>query len=225
MSSTPPPKAAAAKRPYDARRRRERAEQERQATQRRVVEAATHLFVEKGYRGTTMADIAAAAGVALQSVYTAATNKAELLHLVVDRAVAGDDDEILVHERAPFHALASEPDPVTQVQMMAAIIAQVQERSAPVQIAYREAAAVDPAIAISVADAHRRRRETFAAVVGAIPAEALRRPVEESTDTTWAIGSTEVFLLMRFVQGWDADRYVTWLGAVLVDALLLPTED
>jgi AcrR family transcriptional regulator len=76
-------------RPYDARRRRERAEQERQATRRRVVEAARGLFPTKGYVATTMADVAREAGVALQSLYTAGKSKADLLRLVTDLAVGG----------------------------------------------------------------------------------------------------------------------------------------
>jgi len=76
------------KRPYDARRRRERAEEERGATRRRVVEAARHLFLTRGYVATTVADIASEAGVALQSVYKAGQSKADLLHLVADIAVA-----------------------------------------------------------------------------------------------------------------------------------------
>src|SRR3954465_6236290 len=98
------------KRPYDARRRRERAEEERQATRRRVVEAARALFLTRGYVATTMADIARDAGVALQSVYTAGQSKAELLHLVVDLAVAGDDQDVMLVERPTFAAVGDEPD-------------------------------------------------------------------------------------------------------------------
>ncbi|HEX4175708.1 MAG TPA: helix-turn-helix domain-containing protein, partial [Acidimicrobiales bacterium] len=79
------------KRQYDARRRRERAAEERRATRTKVLEAATRLFVAKGYTATTMADIAREAGVAMQSVYTAGRSKADLLSAAVERAVAGDD--------------------------------------------------------------------------------------------------------------------------------------
>jgi AcrR family transcriptional regulator len=210
------------KRAYDATRRRERAEEERRATRRRVVEAATRAFVAKGYTATTMAEIAREAGVALQSVYTAASSKAELLHLVVDRAVAGDDEEVLVHNRQVYAEIAAEPSAEEQVRMIAGLIATIQERSAPVQAAYREAAAVDPKVAASVEAAHRRRHESFTAIIRMLPAHRLRRSAEESTDTMWAIGSSEVFLLLRNVRGWDAGRYRDWLSRTLVDQLLLP---
>jgi AcrR family transcriptional regulator len=208
------------KRGYDARRRRERAEEERRATRRRVLDAATRLFVAHGYTATTIADIAREAGVAVQSVYKAGQSKAELLQAVVDLAVAGDDEDVMLADRAAFAAIGEERDPRRQVQRFADVIASTQERSAPVQVAYRQAAAVDDAVAASLAAAHDRRLETYATVMATIPRRHLRRTARQSAETAWAIGSPEVFLLLRSQQGWDAPRYRRWLRATLVDALL-----
>ena len=210
------------KRPYDARRRRERAEQERRATQRRVVEAARRLFLTKGYVATTMAEVAQEAGVALQSVYSAGKSKADLLHLVTDLAVAGDDEDVLLLERPSFSAVADEPRPERQTQMLAALVAATLERLAPVWVAYREAAAVDPKAAANLVAAHRRRRETFGGMIRMLPEDRLRRPPEEAADTTWAIASIDVFLLLRSILGWDAKQYGEWLSRTLVDQLLIP---
>ncbi len=57
-----------------------------------------------------------------------------------------------------------------------------------------------------------------------LPAERLRRSPEETTDTMWAIGSSEVFVLLRTVLGWDADRYHEWLGDTLVHYALTPND-
>ncbi len=217
MESTP-----TTKRRYDARRRRERAEGERRATQLRVVEAARRLFLTKGYAATTMAEIAREAGVAVQSVYSAGQSKADLLHLVTDLAVAGDDQQVMLLARPDFAAIANESDPERQVRMIAALIAATLERLAPVWVAYREAAAVDAKAAANLVAAHQRRHETFAGMIGMIPERRLRRSPEEATDTAWAIGSIDVFLLLRSIQGWDAPRYATWLRQTLVDQLLVP---
>lgn len=213
--------ASPAKRPYDARRRRERAEAERLATRRRVVDAARDLFLSRGYRATTMTDIAREAGVALQSVYTAGRSKAELLHLVTDVAVAGDDADVMVIDRPEFDAVAAERDTVRQVQMLSAAIAATLERLAPVWIAYREAAAVDPKAAANLVAAHRRRRETFGAMIRMIDEPRLRHSYELSADTMWAVGSVDVFLLLRHVLGWDAAQYADWLRDTLVDQLVV----
>ena len=208
------------KRPYDATRRRQRAEAERNATRRRVVDAAGKLFLTRGYVATTMADIASEAGVALQSVYSAGESKAELLHLVTDTAVAGDDQDVMLIDRPQFAAVAAEPDPARQVRMLAAQIVATMERLAPVWIAYREAAAVDPKAQANLIAAHRRRRETFGQLIRMVDEQRLRQPYEQSADTMWAIGSIDVFLLLRTVLEWDAPEYADWLSRTLVDQLV-----
>ena len=208
------------KRAYDARRRRERADDERLATRRRVVAAARDLFIVKGYTATSMTDIAAAAGMALQSVYKAGTSKAELLHMVVDLEVAGDDAPVMYADRETFRAIARQTDPRRQARMLADQIAAVQERSAPIQDAYRQAAAGDATVAGYYEAAHLRRLQTITAAVQTIPRSALRRPAEEATTTVWAIASPEVFHLLRHVRHWDSDQYRTWLRRTLADALL-----
>jgi len=218
MSSDP------SKRPYDARRRRERAEEERRATRVRVVQAATKLFVANGYTATTMAGIAREAGVAMQSVYTAGRSKADLLQAAVQRAVAGDDADVLVHQRPAYADLAAEPNPVRQVELIANLICDIQQRSAPIQVAYREAAAVDAAVAASLREEHRRRLESFAAIIGMLPAERLRHSPHECSDTAWAVASAEVFLLLRTVREWSWEEIREWLARTLVDLLLKPTE-
>jgi AcrR family transcriptional regulator len=210
------------RRPYDARRRRQRAQEERQATRRRVLEAARQLFLTRGYVATTMADVAREAGVALQSVYSAGQSKADLLHLVADVAVAGDDQEVMLLERPEFAGITDKASPERHVQRIAAVIATTMERLAPVWVAYREAAAVDAKAAANLVAAHQRRHETFAGMIRMIPEPRLRQPPDESTDTAWAIGSIEVFLLLRSIRGWDAARYSQWLSRTLVDQLLAP---
>ncbi len=208
------------KRPYDAKRRRERAEQERLATRERVVAAAQELFLERGYIATTMNDIAKTAGVALQSVYTAGRSKADLLHLVTDRVVAGDAQEVMLVERPEILAIGEAPTAERGVEILAGLIAATMERLAPVWIAYREAAAVDPKAAENLAAAHRRRRETFQGMIELLPESRLRRSYDDSAATTWAIGSVDVFLLLRTILGWSSEQYADWLRQTLTDQLL-----
>ncbi|HEX5094650.1 MAG TPA: helix-turn-helix domain-containing protein [Acidimicrobiia bacterium] len=209
------------KRPYDARRRRERAEEERTATRRKVVEAARKLFLEQGYVATTMSAIAREAGVAMQSVYSAGKSKADLLHLVVDLAVAGDHDDVMLVDRPEVAAMATEPSARRQVEILAERISATLTRLAPVWVASREAAAVDANAAANLEAAHRRRHETFAHMIRHIREASLRESWAETTDTAWAIGSIDVFLLLQS-RGWDAARYSAWIQDVLVTQLLAP---
>ncbi len=190
----------------------------------RVIEAATNLFISKGYTATTMADIARDAGVAMQSVYAAGRSKGDLLRAAVERAVAGDDQEVMMHDRPVVTQMAEEPDPVRQVEICVGIICDVQERSEPIQMAFRQAAAVDAKVAAAVEIAHRQRRETFGRVIGLIPPNRLRHPATECADTAWAVASTETLLLLRNVLGWSWPQVHAWLGRTLKELLLIPEQ-
>lgn len=210
-----------APRAYDATKRRARAEDERRETRRRVLAAAQRLFVENGYRGTTMADIASEAEVAMQSVYKAGRSKSDLLQRVVELVVAGDDQEMLFTERPSVGAIAEEPDAARQVEMIAALITSTQERSAPVQAALREAAALDDTVAANLEAELQRRHETLGTIVGMIADDRLRLPRPECVDTVWAVGSSEVYLLLRVRRGWSADQFHDWLTRTLIDLILV----
>ena len=58
---------------YDMSNRRRQAAE----TRRRIIDAAYGLFIQRGYGKSTLSDIAARAGVAVETVYAAFGNKAE----------------------------------------------------------------------------------------------------------------------------------------------------
>ncbi len=208
------------KRGYDATRRRERAEVERGATRSRVIAAATKLFVANGYTGTTMAAIAREAGVALQSVYSAGRSKADLLHAAVERAVGGDEEEVMVHERPAFTRIAEVADPVEQIRRFVAVVIDIHQRSAGIQRAQIEAGAVDPLVHEWLTDAHHRRLATMVIGMEMLPADRLRHSVEECVDVMWALASPEVFDLLLRVRGWDWPKIHQWLEQAAIDLLL-----
>jgi AcrR family transcriptional regulator len=69
-----------------------------------LLEVAVRVFAERGYDGTTIDDIAAAAGITKSSIYHHVDNKAELLQLGFDRAMARLQEierrEVLIGETA-----------------------------------------------------------------------------------------------------------------------------
>ena len=74
------------KRSYNSPRRREQAA----ATRREILEAAQRLFERQGYAATTMAAIAAEAGVALKTVYVAFETKSGVLRALWNLLLRGD---------------------------------------------------------------------------------------------------------------------------------------
>ena len=211
------------KRAYDATRRRERAAQERATTRQAVLQAARELFVAQGYVATTVAEIAERAGVALQSVYATGA-KAELLHLVRDELIAGDQRAVLMVDREEIAALATLPDPVDQVASFADIHARIIDRALDILAAEREAAVVDLGVAAVLAEQHRLRLKTYRGIARMLPTSALASGIDHdaAADVLWTIASPEIGLLLRRTRGWTLSQHKTWLERTLVRSLLQP---
>src|ERR1700752_4827276 len=101
VSESLEPPVTKVKRSYNASRRREQARAPRPA----VVRAARNLFERDGFRPTTIAAIAAHAGVSAESVYKGFGTKAALAKAVFDLVIAGDDEPVPVGERPAMQAL------------------------------------------------------------------------------------------------------------------------
>ncbi|MDX6507980.1 MAG: hypothetical protein QOG06_2624, partial [Gaiellaceae bacterium] len=103
------------KRRYESPHRRAQAAE----TRRQILEAARGLFEEWGYTATTMAAIAAEAGVALKTVYLAFETKSGVLRALWQLFLRGDEGEAPVGERAWYREVLDEPDPRRQLQLNA----------------------------------------------------------------------------------------------------------
>ena len=114
------------------------------ATRLRITKAAYTLFCERGYVGTTMADIAAAAGVAVQTVYFTFHTKSELLSRAYDFAVLGEGDP-LPPERQPWYAkLTAEPNVLAAIRNAVEGIGEILKRATPLDTVVRAGAGSDP---------------------------------------------------------------------------------
>jgi AcrR family transcriptional regulator len=205
------------KRRYDSSRRREQASENR----RRIVAAAHDLFVERGYGRTTIADVAAAAGVATETVYGAFRNKPTLLHRAWDVAVGGDEREVHLLDRPEMRAVLAEPDLVERLTRFAAVNTPIMRRTAPLLRALRGAAASEQAAAALVAEADGARL----VAIGVHAAAAARTgqllvTEEECRDVLWS--TTDGTLWHRLVvdRGWTDERYARWLGRLWVAVLV-----
>src|SRR5437868_1898686 len=130
------------KRRYDSPRRREQAA----ATRREILEAAQRLFERQGYAATTMAAIAAEAGVALKTVYVAFETKSGLLRALWHLLLRGDEADVPVADRAWYQEVVEEPDPVRQLGLNARNARTVKERAGALMGVIRNAAPADPDI-------------------------------------------------------------------------------
>src|SRR6266545_3219858 len=106
------------RRRYDSTRRQAQAAQTRQD----IIAAALQLFLQQGYAATTMAGIAQAAGVVVETIYRAFGSKAALFKAVVEAAVAGGAARAAVppEQRPAVRAMIAETDPRRQFELYAA---------------------------------------------------------------------------------------------------------
>ncbi|WP_300018927.1 helix-turn-helix domain-containing protein [Pseudonocardia sp.] len=170
-------------------------------TRRRIVEAATRLFVERGYLETTMSGLAGAAGVAVQTLYLSFDGKAAVL-------------EAALAAQAENHPSGWVPDadgPTLLAAHVSATAAAVA-RQHPLAAVLR-AAAADPEPAALLA---RSRRDALAAHARAVD-ELAERPgftvlvsLQRATEMAAALLSPETYGLLVADQGWTVPDWVDW---------------
>jgi AcrR family transcriptional regulator len=205
------PRDSSGRRRYDSPLRAKRAEETRAA----LLATATELFTTRGWAGTGMRDVARAAGVAVETLYSHYPSKRKLLDAVVDHAVVGDDEPVAVAERPEFLALGRGRR-TDRIEAAASLVAVIHERTAPMAKLVREAATTDDELAEVLRATRERQRADVEAGLELILG---RRPTEDERDGAWAILSPEVHLLLVQESGWSLDQYERWIAETLTRVL------
>jgi AcrR family transcriptional regulator len=214
------PRPARPKRRYDATRRRAAAD----ATRQRILAAARALFLARGYPATTMAAIAAAAGVAVETIYLAVGPKAALVRELVELALSGADRPAPPLEREGVKEIQAEPDPRRKVVLFARLVRRLQERLAPLWAVVEAAAPDDAELAALVAELYARHVGSMRLFVDHLAATGHLRAAlapDLATDLLWAMNSPAFYRLLAVERQWSGDT----LERFLADAwqlLLLP---
>jgi AcrR family transcriptional regulator len=186
-----------------------------------VIAAATRLFATKGYLATSIEDIAAEAGVARPTVFTAVGPKPVILREVLDQAIAGDDAAVPVAERAWWREAIEEPDAATAIQLLARTMTRIAQRLALIARAVETAASADSDAADVWARYQRQRRLGLREFAETLRAKhpSLRCDVETMTDTLWAL-QPAAYLRLVADAGWSQKRYEAWLADLLTRLFL-----
>jgi AcrR family transcriptional regulator len=211
-------------RAYDSSRRRAQAA----ATRRDILEAAQRLFEQQGYAATTIAAIAAEAGVALKTVYLAFETKSGVLRALWNLLLRGDQGEVPVAERSWYREVLAEPDPHRQLRLNARNSRAVKTRIAGMLKVVRDAAPVDRDIE---ALWQRIQTEFYAnqrvIVERLAERKALRRGlgVDRATDILWTLNHPDVWQLLVAERGWTPEQYEQWFGDTACAQLLGASAD
>jgi AcrR family transcriptional regulator len=162
-----------------------------------------------------MRDVAASAGVSVETLYSHFGSKVELLNQVLDVAVVGDDQPVALMERDEFAAL-SRGGTGERAAAAASLVTAVNRRTTGLQRALREAAAVEADLAERLEETRGRQRLTVQVGGSAV---AGRELTQDEADGLSAVLSMEVYELLTGSAGWSPAKYEKWLTEALTQLL------
>ena len=211
MSTTP-------RRKYDNSRRQADAE----ARQRRIVEAATTLFMDQGFAGTSIDQIAAAADVSPQSVYGTFGSKAAVLSRAIDVAVVGDYTAVPLADRLPLLTDPSHEQRRAYFATVAHFVRALHERVAPLMQVLEQSVATGQGLP-------ELRQRMFRDMRAVAPVwikhlgSALNPGVtiDEAADVMFTLQSPYVYSTLIEL-GWTPEQYEQWLADAVPRLLLRP---
>lgn len=204
---------------YDSSRRREQAGE----TRLQILRAAQRLFERDGFSTTTIAAIAAEAGVAAKTVYLAFETKSGLLRALWHLLLRGDEADVPMQERRWYLDILEEPDPARQLRLMARNSVIVKLRAGGLLKVIRDAASADPDIAQlwgriqSQFHDHQRGLVEVLHERGALRADL---DVIRATDRLWLINHPDLWHLLVGERGWTPDEYERWCADAACTQLL-----
>jgi AcrR family transcriptional regulator len=214
-----------AKRRYEGEQRRAQSEQ----TRLRILLCARELVVERGYRGTTLAELARRAEVHVDTIYELVGRKPVILHELVERAISGTDHALDPLERDYVQAIRAASNAGRKLDLYAAAMRHIHARLAPLFLALSDAARTDAEAAAVWSRISERRANNMRLLAADVAATGELRPelsVDDIADTIWATNSPDLHQLLVGDRGWTPERYEAWLADLWRRTLLLdPSTD
>jgi AcrR family transcriptional regulator len=186
-----------------------------------VVAAAAELFAADGYARTTLAKIAAAAGVSAETVQGQGP-KAALLIAAVEFAGVGVSDEENILNLDVGRQLTAVDDPPEALDFVASVVTDVHTRTAKLAPALFGGANSDPEL--------DRYLEDFIAGINAQVRRVLEIfrdrgwlrvdvPFDELVETAAVVCSVETYLRITQRDRWSAEAYRAWCRRMLAETV------
>ena len=202
-----------AKRRYVSKVRSRRAD----ATRARVLDAAKKLFMRHGIDGTTIAEIARKASVAVPTVYALYKSKEGILRSLMQTALFGPRFQTA---RAKLDGVT---DPVTLIALSAEVARAIYESESAELGLIRGSSAFSPAL--------RKLEQEFEAIRFEMQQERVRLlfahgkhhrelTLEEARRILWMFTSRDLYRMLVHAGGWTPNQYQHWLSDAILSALV-----
>ena len=193
-------------------------------TRLRVLEAAHEAFVSRGYTGTRMVDVAAQAGVAVQTVYFIFHTKPELLAACYDLAVLGGPEGLRPQEQ-PWHvALLAADSGADSVAHLVEGTTAICERVALLDDTVRATLHEPEAVAVHERGEGHRRRDFERIVEHWDTQFGLRRGLSgpPCVDLVLTYTGPSTYRQLVVDYQWTTKAYKGWLRGCLSDLIESP---
>jgi AcrR family transcriptional regulator len=191
-------------------------------TQRVIVQAAAGLFLEHGYHATSIGQIAAQAGVAVQTIYNSIGSKRDVLSRALDFAAAGERAPVPVPQFMRQQA-ELEPDPVRVIEQLVEFWHGALPRTAPMFRIIREAAAIDPEAATLERDRAAQRLRNYQTAARLLDHRGALRDgltIDQAAAAIFAIGHPDIYRTLVLDGDWNARQWAEWARTTLQRALI-----
>jgi AcrR family transcriptional regulator len=190
-------------------------------TRSRILDAASELFIDRGYARTTVTDIAERAGVARDTVHAVFGGKAQMLTALIDLRLVPDGSVASVTQTPEAQAVKDEVDQVKQVELFAKFITGLSTQLRPVFEILRTASAVEPEMASVFKEMDRFRMTNMQTYAKWIAARGpLRVSTKRASEIMWALASPDVGRMFCDELGWTQTQHARWLSDALIRTLL-----
>jgi AcrR family transcriptional regulator len=198
-------------RTYRSSVREEQARRTRQA----ILDAARQVFAGQGYAATTIAQVAKAAGVAVDTVYASVGAKPVLFRLLMETAISGTDQAVPAEQRDYVRQVRAATTAREKIRIYATAVTAANTRLAPLHVVLRDAATQDAELARIRDEISERRAANmrlFAQDLAATGELRLGLDPGEVADVVWSMNSAEYFTLLVRERGWEPERFAAWLA-------------
>ena len=201
------------KRPTSRRYRSELRTQQAAETRVRILEAAARQFAVAGYAGTSLAEIASAAGVSVETVKLGGP-KRQLLMAAFEHSFAGSEGIRSLAEHDPVAEITADTDNTRYLASIVHFVAESNKRSSLLWSALLSAASSDTTLASELAELQGRRHRDMLILID----ELRDRQLVSATSSRERLADAISFLLspegynqlVRNAQ-WSQADYEAWL--------------
>jgi AcrR family transcriptional regulator len=178
------------------------------ATRERIAEAARRLFADAGYGATSIEAIAAEAGVAVRTVYSAFGAKRELLSLICEQWL----ERARARERAG--EVLTEPDPARRLRGAASWLRTLYEAGFDVVMIFEAATDESAETRALLRSKLAGRNQAMDAIIASLEGH-LRAPVRQVQAVYRALAAPGVYRELVEESGWTPDEFERWVGDTL----------